>query len=326
MRRIITYLALMVLVLAVSSTASAQEPTELPTCEGANATGTVVAVDEEAGLITIDPDTTVEGDECTVTLNSDYDHPITTLLGSYFSDVNTEDLVEALEATEVCVVQDPVTEEWTISDVEPCVMVTVTGDNGDGTFSAQPDEGESFTLTVDDPDTSGNLSDALDSLNVDLDLNEDGSVADVGDDIAEYHEDGYGFGVLVKVYAIIEELESSCADGDSTDGGEPAEGDDDPTDFCGTTVEDLIALIEDGAGMGDLFAIYGKPSITGVGHVRNPGDSEEDGVGVDGICNARANGGNANATGQGDIDCGTTIPNKDKDKTDLPDDGDEGDD
>lgn len=327
MRRIITFLALMVLVLAVSSPASAQDPTELPVCEGTNVTGTVVAVDEEAGLITVDPDTSVEGDECTVTLATDYDHPITTLLGSYFSDVNTEDLGAALESTQVCVVQDEVTLEWTISDVEPCEMVTVTTDNGDGTFSAQPGEGESITLTVGDPETSGSLSDALNSLNVDWELNEDGSIADTGDDIGEYHEDGHGFGQIVKVYAIIDELQANCSEGDGSELTE-GEGTDDEEDLCSVTVEDLMNELDNGTGMGQLFKDYGKPSMTGVGHVRNAGDSEGDKG--KGICNARANGGNANANGQGDVDCGTTIPNKDKDKdkdkTDKPDEGVDGDD
>jgi hypothetical protein len=287
-----------------------------------------VAVDEEAGLITIAP---ADGVECTVSLNSDYGHPITTLLGTYFSDVNAEDLTDALDATEVCVVEDP-DDVWTISEPaagDECSgeMVTVTGDNeddDDGTFSAQPEEGDPITLTVEDEGTAGDLTDALNSLAADWEL-EDGSVVDVGDAIGDYHDAGYGFGVLVKVYAIIEELEAKCT-------VDPPPNPPPDPDLCETTVGDLIDLLDgdegegiEGMGMGDLFAIYGKPSMTGVGHVRNAdGSSGGDG---NGVCNARSQGGAANATGQ-NVDCGTTIPNtnKDKDKSNKGGDGDDEDD
>lgn len=310
-RRITTFLVLIVLMLSISSTAFALATPGL--CTGTNITGTVVAVDEDTGLITIVP--TGGGDECTVFLNSDYGHPITTLLGTYFSDVNAEDLSDALDAVEVCVVQDPDTLVWSISDAEPCTgqMVIVTGDIGGGTFDAQPsDGGDPIILTVDDPDTSDDLTDALDTLNVDV--NDDGSVVDVGDAIGDYHEDGYGFGILVKVYAIIEELEASCA---------VVPPPDPPVAFCGTTVAELIALLDGDASMGDLFAIYGKPSMVGVGHVRNADGSGGDG---NGICNARNQGGVANASDQ-NVNCGTTIQNKNKDnKSEKGGDDDEGDD
>jgi len=104
MKRMITFLVLLVLVLSTYGTAFAQEESEVPACEGENITGTVVAVDEESGLITVDPDLEVEGDECTVFLTGDFGHPITTLLGSYFGEVNIEDLTEALETTQVCAI------------------------------------------------------------------------------------------------------------------------------------------------------------------------------------------------------------------------------
>lgn len=329
-RRIITFLVLIVLILSVSSTASAQEPIEPPTCAG-----TVVSVDE-FGLITVDPDPTVDGDECTVTLTSDYGHPITTLLGSYFSDVNvnTEDLVAALDSTEVCVVQVPNSNplQWTIEEPaedEECSgeEVTVTGENPDGTFSAQKDDDTLIDLTVDE-ETAGDLNNALDNLNVDFDLNDDGSVVEVGDDIGEYHDLGYGFGVLVKVYSIIEGLEASCGEEELDDLNDPPLNEtanaDDPVDLCETTVADLIARLDGDESMGDLFAIFGKPSMVGVGHVRNAGDGSG-GDGKNGVCHARSQGGTASATGQ-NINCGTTIPNSDKDKSDKDGDGNNGDD
>jgi hypothetical protein len=65
--------------------------------------------------------------------------------------------------------------------------------------------------------------------------------------------------------------------------------------------------------MGQMFQLYGKPSLLGVGHVRQAlraGDSGgttttatgDSGDGQTGICNARGHGGNANANGQ-DVTC-----------------------
>ncbi|TES91136.1 MAG: hypothetical protein E3J88_03115 [Anaerolineales bacterium] len=331
MKRMITFLVLLVLVLSTYGTAFAQEESGVPACEGDNIAGTVVAVDEESGLITVDPDLEVPGDECTVFLTGDFGHPITTLLGSYFGEVNIEDLTEALETTQVCAIQDEVTEIWTYTEPDEegdCAEgeeeVTVTGQNEDGSFSANRSDGTSISLNVEDEETSGALSDALENLNADWDLNEDGSVADVGDDIAQYHEDGFGFGVIVKVYAFIAELEEACLEEETetVEGEEALEGEEADDDLCGKTVEDLFNDLANGSSIGDLFETYGKPSIVGIGHVRNGDGSGEGDGGGNGICNARSKGGKANASGRGGINCGTTIPNKDRDKGDKPEGGD----
>ncbi len=329
MRRMITFLVLLVLVLSTYGTAFAQEESVVPACEGDSIAGTVVAVDEESGLITVDPDLEVEGDECTVFLTGDFGHPITTLLGSYFGEVNIEELTEALETTQVCAIHDEVNDTWTYTEPDEeggCAEgeeeVTVTGQDEDGNFTANTSEGDTITMTVEDEETSSALSDALENLNAGWDLNEDGSVADVGDDIGQYHEDGFGFGVIVKVYAIIAELDEACME-EETEGGEveeAPEGEEAEDDLCGTTVEDLFNDLANGLSIGDLFATYGKPSIVGIGHVRN-GDGSGEGGG-DGICNARSKGGYARASGQGGHKCGTTIPNKDKDKSNKPENGD----
>jgi uncharacterized protein (DUF433 family) len=329
----ITYLVLLVLVLSTYGTAFAQEESGVPACEGDSIAGTVVAVDEESGLITVDPDLDFEGDECTVFLTSDFGHPITTLLGSFFGEVNIEDLTEALETTQVCAINVDGTWTYTEPDEEGgCAEgeeeVTVTGQDVDGNFTANTSEGDSITMTVEDEETSGALSDALENLNADWDLNEDGSVVDVGDDIGQYHEDGFGFGVIVKVYAIIAELEEACME-DETEGGEgeeAPESEEADDDLCGITVEDLFNDLANGSSIADLFETYGKPSIVGIGHVRNGDGSGEGGGYGDGICNARSRGGYAHASGQSGHKC-STIPNKDKDKSDKPEDGDpEGDD
>jgi hypothetical protein len=87
-----------------------------------------------------------------------------------------------------------------------------------------------------------------------------------GDEVAEavivYHQDGggggedggLGYGVLVKLYAIAAESQEACV------------GTDEP---CGVTVEELMAAHKSGVGLGQLFKQYGKPSMLGVGHLKN---------------------------------------------------------
>ena len=248
---------------AVAPVAAQEEPPagEILPCEGEGVSGTVVAVDGEAGLVTV---YTGDGLLCTVTLDSDYDHPIVNLLGEFFGDVSTDDLAAALEDTEAarqgCAVQDPLSGAWAWADCEAegAVPVTVFGENEDGTFTALTEEGEQVTLSVEDPDVAGGLGEALDGLAVEWELGEDGSVVQPGDEIATYHEEGLGFGELVKLYAIAAKSQEACEDDDDADSGEP----------CGATVEELVAALQSGTGMGELFQEYGRPALLGVGHVR----------------------------------------------------------
>jgi hypothetical protein len=230
-------------------------------CAGEGVSGTVVAVDEETGLVTV---YTGDGLLCTVTLDGDYDHPIVALLGEYFGDVSTGDLAAALEDTEEarqgCAVQDPLsgTWAWADCDAEGTVPVTVFGENEDGTFTALTEAGEQVTLSVEDPDIAGGLSEALGELAVEWGLGEDGSVVQPGDEIAAYHEEGLGFGVLVKLYAMAAKSQEACEGDQDVDAVEP----------CGVTVEELVAALQSGMGMGELFQEYGRPALLGVGHVR----------------------------------------------------------
>lgn len=127
-------------------------------------------------------------------------------------------------------------------------------------------------------------------------------------EIAGYFEQGLGFGELVKVYAIAAESEEACAEEGGTQDAETP---------CGVTVEELVDMVEGGTGMGQLFQIYGRPSMLGVGHVRqqlNDGgqgvplaqplaaDQDSGSDSQQGICNARSHGGNANANGQ-NVNC-----------------------
>jgi hypothetical protein len=244
----------LVLAFAFVLPVSAQGGTLLLPCAGEDVSGTVVAVDEEGGVITVDT-----GDGlCSVTLNGEYDHPIVTLLGSYFDAVSAENLVAALQETQGCAVYDEESDAWTWADCDDpdAVPVTVTGENEDGTFefSASVDGEEvSGSLTVEDADTAANLADALAVLLVQWNLGEDGALIQAGDEIAAYHEDGIGFGVLVKIYAMAAELHAAC------------EGEEEP---CGATVEELVAAFQSGMGIGELYQEYGKPELVGVGHVR----------------------------------------------------------
>ena len=276
---------------AVAPVAAQEEPPagEILPCEGEGVSGTVVAVDEEAGLVTV-----YTGDGlfpvCTVTLDSDYDHPIVALLGTFFGDVSAEDLAAALKDTEEarqgCAVQDPLSEAWAwaVCGPEGAVPVTVFAENEDGTFMALTEDGEQVTVSVEDPATAG-LSDALDELAaeqelaVEWELGGDGSVVQPGNEIAAYHEEGLGFGELVKLYAIAAKSQEVC------------EGDEDEVavEPCGVTVEELVAALQSGMGMGELFKEYGRPALLGVGHVRKvsgppdhagpkgrPGDADDD--------------------------------------------------
>ena len=268
---------------AVAPAAAQEEPPagEILPCAGEGVSGTVVAVDEEAGLVTV---YTGDGLLCTVTLDSDYDHPIVALLGTFFGDVSAEDLAAALEDTEEarqgCALYDPVGAAWAWADcdAEGAVPVTVLAENEDGTFTALTGEGEQVTLSVEDLNTAEGLSETLDELAVEWELGEDGSVMQPGDEIAAYHEEGLGFGELVKLYAIAAKSQEGCGDG-----GE------DVIEPCGVTVEELVAALQSGMGMGELFKEYGRPALLGVGHVRKgsgppdhagpkdrPGDADDD--------------------------------------------------
>ena len=72
--------------------------------------------------------------------------------------------------------------------------------------------------------------------------------------IAMYHDEGIGFGVLVKLYAMAEDAVKACADlqvpGVVADPTLPA---------CeAVTVEQLVGEFQNGVGMGQLFKTYGK--------------------------------------------------------------------
>ncbi len=229
-------------------------------CAGDQVAGTVIAVDETTGTVTVD---TGEG-LCTVTLGADdYDHPIVALLGAYFDDLSPESLTAALgEVDKLAVLTEEGEWVWAEEGDEGAVPVRVIAviDNGDGTYTIQlmvDGLEEPIEITESDADLVSDLNAALETLAVMWTLNEDGTVSEVGDQIAAYHEAGMGFGVLTKLYAIAQESQEACAEAETAE-----------DETCGVTVEELVAAVQGGAGMGELFKEYGKPSILGVGHVR----------------------------------------------------------
>jgi hypothetical protein len=250
------------LVLALPATAAAQqEPDDgIPPCEGDVVAGTVVAVDE-TGVVTVRTDAGF----CTVALEGQYEHPVYGLIGSYFGDASVPELGEALDAIQLWVIQDG-PGEWEWSEEEngtPATVLSAVEGQG-GVYSVElavEGEIEPVTLTTEDAEWAETVLAALEALEVEwrLQVDDEGdvNVAGIAEDIGTYHEDGVGLGVLVKVYAIA--AEPTCADGEEE---------------CAATVEELIAAIESGAGIGELFEQYGKPSVVGVGHIREEGPSE----------------------------------------------------
>jgi hypothetical protein len=326
-KKISRVLIISLLVLVIAVPVMAQEPVEdaLPACIG-NISGVVVEVNEEGGFIVLDVSEDTEPDLCTLGLDdNNYDHPIVTLLDAYFgydSETYLETYMDLLGATTVCAVYDEVAETWGLDDPveEVCadgIKITITGVDGEGNFIAEDQDGEPFVFFVDDVDVVTALTEILDALIIEVVVDEDGVIEDVGDDIIGYHDDGIGFGELVKIYAIAGEADEACQAASAVppaEGGDVTAAEGDFVDPCEITVEFLVAAFNGGMSMGEMFAEYGKPSLLGVGHVRKAlgaGGSASDGTntdgdGLNGICNARAHGGNAYANGQV-VDCGDPL-------------------
>ena len=90
------------------------------------------------------------------------------------------------------------------------------------------------------------------ATNVALGIEEGEEETSVCDEVTAYHEDGMGWGVLVKLYAMAAESLEAC----------------DGVEDCGVSVEELVEMFNSGTGMGQLFHEFGKPAQLGVGHLR----------------------------------------------------------
>ena len=273
----------------------AQDPVPEPLpCVGASVAGTVVAVDPATGTVTVQLS---DGTQCTVNITVDESHPIVLLLGKYFGDVSADNLEEALNDTQGCVSFDGTAYSWvdceTVPESEQVKVISY--DPVTNTFTALKEDGTSITFSIEDPEAAGIVKGALEALAIDWALSGDGDLAQVSEQIAAYHEDGMGFGVLVKLYAIAQEHAEDCLTAAAEDGT-----------TC-PTVEELVALFQSGVGMGQIFKEYGKPDKLGVGHVRQEVDGKTTGKDKD-----KTNNGNGKDKSGDDQNLPPSAANKDK--------------
>jgi len=295
--------------------AKAADPVDpIAPCSGDQVSGLVVAVDEATGTLTLETATGL----CTVTLSGSYDHPIVALLGLYFGDIDPGSFAPDVEQTQVCALYLEDTSSWVWADcatpgAEP-IQVRVNNENG--TFTAvKVADGTTIVVAIADPTVAETIAQALHALTVTWDLSV-GDVVQVSDQIAAYHDDGMGFGVLVKLYAMAAESQAACAEQ-----VDPAAVE------CGVSVEDLVAEFRTGTGMGQLFKKYTKPAHLGVGHIRKafkqaaeaaqepPADST---IGTDdGAADTESALGNGNPASQKPANK-PVVKDKDKDKKELP--------
>lgn len=109
---------------------------------------------------------------------------------------------------------------------------------------------------------------------------------EIAEQVNAYHEEGIGFGVLVKLYAMAEASAEKCSTA-TVDTTDPA-----AQPCVVVSVDELVTAFQGGQGMGQLFKEYGKPALLGVGHVKkelkkleqvpSPGeDSDDDGSSVE---------------------------------------------
>jgi hypothetical protein len=231
-------------------------------------------------------------------LGSDGTGTFMLLLGDGTFGTLVVEVPEVAETETVCVVEDDdetTVDTYVLSDADPCegegfFEVTVTTDNGDGTFVITFEDTTTGTLVLPEVETLAGLEEAAAGLvEFSSDLSADGVAWAVGDDIAERHDDGFGFGVIVKLYAIAMEFDQD--------------------------LDEMFDLFDSGTGMGHLFKEYGKPGKLGVGHVRQDNGGSP---GASGLCNENAaphSAAGCGPTAEGDESGESANPNSNKDKT-----------
>jgi hypothetical protein len=224
---------------------AAGSPDGVTACTGDNVQGKIIAVDEN-GVITIDTGAGI----CTVTLNGNYNHPIVTLLGTYFGDIQAGDLSNALQNVQGCATVSGTSGTWADCSDQGAVPVQFVSFDGSILTAIIIGSGETITIPISDTTVAASITQALADLTVNWILDGNGDLVQVSDQIAMYHDEGIGFGVLVKLYSL--------------------------ANASGVPVADLIAAFKgdpsagtSGKGLGQLFKEYGgKPPLLGVGQVR----------------------------------------------------------
>lgn len=267
MKRLTAISLALILALATFGMALAEEA--IPACESGDVTGTVLSYDAATGQIVL----LTENGTCTVSVDGEYDHPITGLFDDYFGADESESLTLASENLQGSVVW--ISDETTLLDTTDGDWVwvmdategesliagtsaTITSliENADGTLTVElAVEGETdpVYMTITDPDQIAYFLALYEAATLDFFLVQDADgntyLSGVGDEVQAYHDDGMGFGVLAKFY-------SWAADTDMT-------------------VEELVSMFKGHTGLGLMFQDYGKPSMLGVGHIRQAQDGVE---------------------------------------------------
>lgn len=98
-----------------------------------------------------------------------------------------------------------------------------------------------------------------------------GEIPDFGAEIAAYHDDGIGFGVLANLTAIVASCEASEA-----------------AEACPTLAQ-LVEEFKSGIGLGQLYKMYGKPDKHGVGYLKQQSRCDDpENPGPPGLCKDRS--------------------------------------
>lgn len=277
----------------MTTTAFAADP--VPPCPGTEVSGTVVAIDMTTNTVTID---TGAGGLCTVTIQAvegASGQPIVQLLGQVFDRIHIAALGTTLMDTQAWLVFDTSTNTWSVGQqTDPGAVVgqliSVTP-NADGTFTLlYKVEGQTDPVSIVTSDTAlaDRLTADLAALKVQWSLLE-GIAQDSGQQIAALHEDGLGFGVLVKFFSLAQKSMEGC----TTTSPE--------TPTCGVTVQQLVDAFRSGTGIGLIFKEFGRPDFMGVGQARqslkNGATSTEtpDGVAPAGLLRCKTNHGKGHA-------------------------------
>jgi len=254
-RRFFALLLALMLALSTFGLAAAEE--EIAACEGDEVIGRILSVDDESGQILVE----TESGQCSVYLDQEYDHPIVGLFDDYFGTDDSSSYADALAALDGWATYDGLafTWQWNLEEGEAALPSTILGmlDNGDGTYTLElyvEGEADPVFVLLTDPEEIAYYMTLLDATTFDLSLsqNEEGNsfISSVGDDVMAYHEDGMGFGVLVKFYSLAAENDVS--------------------------VEELVTLFkEEKVGLGKIFHEYGSPNMMGVGHIKQAQKEEE---------------------------------------------------
>ncbi len=227
-------------------------------CPGTTVSGTVVAVDPTTSTVTIDTGSGL----CTVTIENAGGQPIVQLLGKVFDQIHIAALGATLLDTQAWLVFDSSTNTWSVGQQSDtgAVVGQLVGiiDDGNGQFTLQYKvEGQTDPVSIVTTDSAlvQRLTADLQALKVQWTL-QAGVAQDSGQEIAALHDEGLGFGVLVKFFSLAQKSAEGCTTTSPT------------TPTCGVTVQQLVDEFRSGVGIGLIFKEYGRPEFMGVGQAR----------------------------------------------------------